>query len=98
MKKEEKVREKVIIKVEKPAAWVNQIVVIENSNGKDRICLDPKDLNHGSVREHYSLETVEDVAAILQNANVFNILDSASGFHQIKPTEESIWVTTFDTP
>ena len=40
------VREKVITNVETSNAWVYQIVVVEKPNGKVRICLDPRDLNH----------------------------------------------------
>lgn len=90
------VREKVIIKVRKPTALVNPIVVIEKTQLKSQNMFGSE--RHGSVREHYPMKRVEDVAAILQNANVFNTLDFALGFHQIKLTEESIWVTTFVTP
>ena len=92
------VREKVITKVETPTAWVNPIVVVEKPNGKVRISLDPRDLNHGIPREHYPLKTVEEVAAKLQDAKVFSTLDAASGFYQIKLTERSAGVTTFNTP
>lgn len=92
------VREKVITKVETPTAWVNLIVVVEEPNGKVRICLDPRDLNRGILREHYPLKTVEEVAATLKDAQVFSTLDAASGFYQIKLTERSTWVTTFNTP
>jgi hypothetical protein len=57
------VSEKVIIKVEKPTVWVNPIVIVENPNGKARICLDPRDLNRGIFREHYPLKTIDEVAA-----------------------------------
>jgi hypothetical protein len=59
--------------------------------------LDPRDLNRGILRKHYPLKTVEEVAATLKDAKVFSTLDAASGFYQIKLSEKSTWVTTFNT-
>ena len=45
----------VIEKVEEPTDWVSSIVYSRKSNGKLRICLDPKDLNTAIKRPHYRL-------------------------------------------
>ena len=66
--------------------------------GKVRICLDQRDLNRGILRLHYPFKTVEKVAATLQDTKNFSTLDAASGFYQIKLTERSTGVTTFNTP
>ena len=45
--------------------------------------------------------TVEEVAASMSGAKVFStqsIVDATSVIYQIKLTEESIWLTTFNTP
>lgn len=52
---------KVIKRIEEPTQWVNPIVIVEKSNGKLRICLDPRDLNTAVMREHYQLPTVEEI-------------------------------------
>jgi hypothetical protein len=52
----------VITKVEKPTAWINPIVIVEKTNRKATICLDPRDLNRGILPEHYPLKTVEEMA------------------------------------
>ena len=88
----------IITKVEQPTKWVNPMVVVKKPNGDVRICLDPVDLNKVIQREHYPLKTVEEVAANLGNANIFSTLDATSRFYQIKLTEESTWLTTFNTP
>ena len=88
----------IITKVEQPTKWVNPIVVIRKPNGNVRICLDPVDVKKAVRREHYTLKTVEEVAASMSEANVFSTLDATSGFYQLKLAEESTWLTTFNTP
>lgn len=61
------------------------------------MCLDPRELNKAILREHYPLKTVE-VDASLKQAKHFTTMDAASGFYQIQLTEESSWLTTFNTP
>ena len=42
--------------------------------------------------------TAEEVAASMSGAKVFSTVDATSVIYQIKLTEESIWLTTFNTP
>jgi len=49
---------------------VSSLVVVEKPNGKVRLCLDPQDLNKAIQREHYPIQTVEEVAAELSDAKV----------------------------
>ena len=42
--------------------------------------------------------TVEEVAASMSGAKVFSTVDATSVIYQIKLTEESLWLTTFNTP
>ena len=41
-----------LAKVNEPTDWVNSLVIAEKSNGKMRLCIDPKDLNKEIKREH----------------------------------------------
>ena len=61
-------------------------------------CIDPRDLNNAIQREHYPMKTIEEVVAEMPNAKVFTKLDVTSGFWQLKLTEESSKLTTFNTP
>ena len=38
---------------------------------KVRICLDPKDLNNAIQREHYPMQTIDEVISRTPNAKVF---------------------------
>ena len=73
------------------------MVVVEKKD-KVRICIVPRNLNRAIKREHYPMQTVEDVAVKLADAKVFSTLDASSGFWAVKLDEESSLKTTFNTP
>lgn len=87
----------VIAQVTTPTKWINSIVAVPK-NGKLRICLDPKDLNHTILRENYQLPTVDDIATCLHGAKVFTVLDVRNGFWHVNIDEESSYLTTFQMP
>ena len=62
--------EDILAQVTEPTSWVSSMVVVPKSNGKLRICLDPKDLNQAIQREHYPLPTIEEIATRLHGAKV----------------------------
>lgn len=70
----------VIKKVDEPTEWVNSIVCAEKSNGKLRICLDPRDLYKAIKREYYQFPTIEGITTRLADANIFSKLDANSGY------------------
>ena len=88
----------VITRQKEPTPWVNSMVTVVKPNGDIRICIDPRDLNNAIQREHYPMKTIEEVLAEMPNAKVFTKLDATSGFWQLKLTEESSKLTTFNTP
>ena len=53
------VEKKVIVPVTEPTPWVSSVVVVQKKN---RIFLDPRDLNRAIMHSHYPLLTVEQVA------------------------------------
>ena len=67
------VKQGIIVPVDEPTDWVNSLVVREKSNSSLRICLDPKDLNNTTKREHYPFPTVDMVTNRLQGATRFPI-------------------------
>ncbi|KAL8608308.1 hypothetical protein ACOMHN_042175 [Nucella lapillus] len=87
----------VITKVTEPTEWVNSLVIVEKSNGKLRICLDPKDLNTAIRRPHYPSSTLEDALAKLRGAKYFSKLDAQYGYWQLKLNEKSSYLTNFNT-
>ena len=66
--------------------------------GSIRICLDPKDLNQAIKREHFPLQTADEIVADMAGAQYFSKLDALSGYWQIKLDEPSSKLLTFQTP
>ena len=88
----------IITPVTEPTPWISSITIAIKKSGKIRMCLDPKDLNNALQREHYPLPTVEDVASGMDGARVFTTLDVRHGFWHIALDEESLFLTTLNTP
>ena len=88
----------IIAKVTQPTDWVNSLVIKEKENGKLRVCLCPVDLNKAIKRDHYPTPTLEEITPRLANAKVFSKLDARQGYWNVKLTDESSYLTTFNSP
>ena len=88
----------VIEKVSTPTPWANSMVTIVKPNGTLCICINPRDLNKAIKREHYPMQTIEQVVTRMPNATIFSVLDASSGYWQIKLDQESAKLCTFNSP
>ena len=88
----------VIMKATDTTAWVHSLVIAKKKNNTIRVCLDPSDLNRAVMREHFLLQTIEDVISRMPKAKVFSVLDANHGFWQVKLDEDSSKLATFNTP
>ena len=88
----------VIEKVEEPTDWVSSIVYSRKSNGKLRICLDPKDLNTAIKRPHYPTPTLEEITHKLAGSMISSKLDTRHGYWSVQLDDESKRLTTFNSP
>ena len=91
-------RQGIIEGVVHPTDWVNATVVARKSNGKIRLCLDPRPLNKALKRCHYPIPIVKDILPDLANAKVFTKVDCKNGYWQVPLDQESTLLTTFSTP
>ena len=87
----------VIERVNGPTEWVSAMTVVHKPDGGVRICLDPRGLNKAIRREHYPMQTFEQISARMPNAKVFSKVDAKSGYWQLPLTEESSYYTTFNS-
>ncbi len=88
----------IIVKQIEPTEWVNSLVTPIKGNGSLRVCMDPKDLNAALRREHYPMNTIENVVTHLKDAQYFTVLDANAGYWQLKLDYESSQLCTFNTP
>ncbi|CAB3986095.1 Hypothetical predicted protein [Paramuricea clavata] len=87
----------VISKIGTPTEWCSHMVVVPNSNGDIRICIDPSKLNESILREAHHQPSVDYTLAKFVGSTVCPKLDCNSGFWQIPLSEESAPITTFIT-
>ena len=88
----------IITKQQEATEWVSSMVVTEKKNGQLRICIDPKDLNKGIMREQCQLPMKTDIIDEMTGAQMFTKLDASAGFYQIGLDEDSSKLTCFNTP
>jgi hypothetical protein len=89
----------IIAKVTEPTPWVSPTVYARKPNGRIRVCMDPsRTLNLAIQREHFPMASIEDIVTRLSGSTFYTVCDAMSGFYQVKLTEESSKLTTFNTP
>ncbi|XP_014679079.1 PREDICTED: RNA-directed DNA polymerase homolog [Priapulus caudatus] len=88
----------VITKVTEPTDWVSSLAFSRKSNGRLRVCLDPKDLNTAIKRPHYKTPTLEEITHRFAGATTFSKLDARHGYWSISLDAQSSWLTTFNSP
>ena len=92
-------RDGILAKVTEPTPWVSSMVVVKKKDkDKVRICIDPSDLNKAIQREHFPMNSIDDIATRLCGSKYFTTLDANKGYFHIKLTERSSFLTTFNTP
>ena len=74
------------------------MVVVTKKSGRVRICIDPTNLNEAILREHYPINIIEDISTRLNGRKYYSVLDANMGCFQIKLSERSPTLTTFNTP
>lgn len=98
LKLEDLVRKEIITPMDEPSEWVNNLVVVQKQDLSLRICLDPKELNNGLVREQFTVPTLEEITPKLINKKYYSVLDLKDGYYHIKLDDESSKYCTFSTP
>ena len=68
----------VLARIDKAPQWVSQMAVVIKPTGVLRICIDPRGLNKGLVRERHTLPTLDSMLHKVQGAKVFSNADLSS--------------------
>lgn len=83
---------------ESKSPYSSPIILVKKKNGDDRMCVDFRELNSNTLRDHYPLPLISDQIDQLAKGKFFTTFDMAAGFHQIPIAESSIEKTAFVTP
>ena len=86
----------VIKPVTEPTDWA--VAYSQKSNGRWRVCLDPKDLNRAVKRSHHHTPTLDEITHQFKGSSVFSKLDARHGYWSVVLDEESSYLTTFNSP
>ena len=78
-----------IKKVTQATKWVSAMHIVHKSNGKLRICMDPRNLIKAIIRKHFKLPTHEEVIEKMLGAKIFSKLDCSERFWQLQLDEEN---------
>nr|GEY82578.1 putative reverse transcriptase domain-containing protein [Tanacetum cinerariifolium] len=77
--------------------WGAPVLFVKKKDGGMRLCIDYRELNHITIRNHYPLPQIDDLFDQLQGANFFSKIDLRSGYHQLRVKEQHIPKTIFRT-
>eukprot|EP00253_Pinus_taeda_P002517 PITA_02517 len=78
--------------------WVSPLVVVPKKNGKWRICVDYRELNKATQKDHFPLPFIDQVLDTLAGKKFFFFLDGFSGYNQMQIAPEDQDKTTFTCP
>ena len=77
--------------------WVSPLVLVPKKNGKWRICVDYRELNKATKKDHFPLPFIDQVLDDLVR-NFFSFLAGFSGYNRIQIYPEDQDKTTFTYP
>ena len=80
------------------SAWASPIVLAPKKDGTLRFCVDFRALNAVTRKDAYPLPRIDDILETLQDVKYFCHLDLASGYWQVKMSEQDIPKTAFCVP
>ncbi|GKE76278.1 putative reverse transcriptase domain-containing protein [Tanacetum coccineum] len=77
--------------------WGALVLFVKKKDGSFRMCIDYRELNKLTVKNHYLLPRIDDLFDQLQGSSVYLKIDLRSGYHQLRVQEEDIPKTAFRT-
>nr|GEX07006.1 putative reverse transcriptase domain-containing protein [Tanacetum cinerariifolium] len=77
--------------------WGASVLFVKKKNGSFWMCIDYRELNKLTVKNHYPLLRINDLFDQLQGSIVYFKIDPRFGYHQLRVREENIPKTAFRT-
>ncbi|GKB37488.1 retrotransposon protein, putative, ty3-gypsy subclass, partial [Tanacetum coccineum] len=77
--------------------WGAPVLFVKKKDGLFQMCIDYRELNKLTVKNHYPLPRIDDLFDQLQGSSVYSKIDLRLGSHQLRVREEDIPKTAFRT-
>ncbi|GJZ27398.1 putative reverse transcriptase domain-containing protein [Tanacetum coccineum] len=77
--------------------WGAPVLFVKKKDRSFRMCIDYRELNKLTVKNHYPLPRIDDLFDQLQGSNIYSKIDLRSGYHQLRVREQDIPKTAFQT-
>nr|GEZ30151.1 reverse transcriptase domain-containing protein [Tanacetum cinerariifolium] len=77
--------------------WGTLVLFVKKKYGSFRMCIDYRELNKLTVKNHYPLPRIDDLFDQLQGSSIYSKIDLRSGYHQLRVREQDIPKTAFRT-
>ncbi|GKE63664.1 putative reverse transcriptase domain-containing protein, partial [Tanacetum coccineum] len=77
--------------------WGAHVLFIKKKDGSFRMCIDYRELNKLTVKNHYPLPRIDDLFDQLQGSSVYSKIDLRLGYHQLRVRDDDIPKTAFRT-
>ncbi|GKF40608.1 putative reverse transcriptase domain-containing protein, partial [Tanacetum coccineum] len=77
--------------------WGAPVLFVKNKDESFKMCIDYRERNNLTVKNHYPLPRIDDLFDQLQGSSVYSKIDLRSGYHQLRVREEDIPKNTFTT-
>ncbi|XP_070662462.1 uncharacterized protein [Malus domestica] len=77
--------------------WGAPVLFVRKNDGSMRLCVDYRQLNQVTVKNHYPLPRIDDLFDQLKGAQVFSKIDLRSSYHQLRIREDDVPKTAFRT-
>ncbi|GKE35968.1 putative reverse transcriptase domain-containing protein [Tanacetum coccineum] len=77
--------------------WGAPVLFVKKKDGSFRICIDYRELNKLTVKNHYPLPGIDDLFDKLQGSSIYSKIYLRPGYHQLRVREQDIPKTAFQT-